>query len=68
MFMQVDVAFISSSRWRAKLERWKVPEVSASIAIYRSQAESIDGVFDGKTVASRQEIQECQGLIRAGDK
>jgi hypothetical protein len=50
---------------RAKSERWNIHEVSAFIATYRSQAESIDGVFDGRSVISPQEIREFQVLIRA---
>ena len=41
--------------------------LSASIGVYRAQAKSNDGVFDGKSLASRQEIQSVRALTRAGD-
>jgi hypothetical protein len=70
MFMQVDVALISSSSWACEIGEVEGPRgfgIYRHLSIYLSRAESIDGIFDGKTVTSQQEIQECQGLIRAGD-
>jgi hypothetical protein len=41
--------------------------VSASIAVYRSQARFIDGVSDGKNGAPRHEVISIQMLTGAGD-
>jgi hypothetical protein len=41
--------------------------VSASIAVYRAQAEVFGGRFDGKSGEPYQEVSHFQLLIRAGD-